>query len=116
MKISNALRSELAPFNISVLIVEPSSFKTNILGAVDISQVSEPYKGTPAASMLNVIEKYRVKGGQRGDTVKAAKTIFESDSGDPASRLMGQVTWLPLGSNASKTLGWKIKMLKTDYV
>lgn len=65
--------------------------------------------------MLDTMEKYRVEGSQRGDTVKAAKIIFESVAGDPASRLMGQVTRLPLGSSAIKTLGWKIKMLKVDY-
>jgi hypothetical protein len=77
--------------------------------------VSEAYKGTPAACMMDLMERYQAEGSQRGDTAKAAKIIFESVAGKPASRLMGQVMRLPLGSSARKTLDKKIKMLTADY-
>jgi hypothetical protein len=77
--------------------------------------ISEPYKGTPAASMMDVMEKYRVDGTYPGDPAKAAKIIFEFVAGDPASRLIGQVRRLPLGSRASTMLGKKIELLNADY-
>ena len=113
--LSDALSVELAPFNISILLVEPTFFKTNILGSSNIAPISEPYKGTPAASMMDVMENYRVNGTEPGDPAKAAKIIFESVAGDPASRLIGQVRRLPLGSRASTMLGKKIELLNADY-
>jgi hypothetical protein len=61
------------------------------------------------------MEKYRVEGGQPGDTAKAAKIIFDSVAGEPASRLVGQVMRLPLGNSASVILDKKIEMLRADY-
>ena len=54
-------------------------------------------------------------GTQTGDPAKAAKIIFEFVAGDPASRLIGQVRRLPLGSRASTMLGKKIELLEADY-
>ena len=113
--LSDAIAVELAPFNISILIVEPTFFKTNILSSSNMVPISEPYKGTPAASMRDIMEKYRVDGTQPGDPAKAAKIIFEFVAGEPASRLIGQVRRLPLGSRASTILGKKIELLKADY-
>ena len=113
--LSEALHGELAPFNILVLIVEPGAFKTNIINSSNIIPASEPYRGTPATFLLDAMEKYRVEETQAGDTAKAAKIIFESVALEPASRLIGQVMRLPLGSDASTMLDKKIEMLKADY-
>ena len=114
--LSEALHSELAPFNILVLIVEPGAFKTNIINSSNIVPASEPYRGTPATFILDAMEKYRLEENhQAGDTAKAAKIIFESVTWEPASRLIGQVMRLPLGSDASTMLDKKIEMLKADY-
>jgi len=113
--LSETLSNELAPFNISILIVEPGPFKTNVLQPSNMIPISELYKGTPAEHAFRVMEDYRVKGTQPGDTSKAAKIIFESVAGGDASRLIGKVTRLPLGRNAIDLLGKKIQTLQADY-
>ncbi|KAL4977566.1 hypothetical protein BDW66DRAFT_165471 [Aspergillus desertorum] len=113
--LSEALAREVAPFNISVLIVEPGAFRTNFLSAVQKTEtpLSEPYKGGPVHVVLGKFEA--AQGKQRGDPTKAVKRVFEVVTGvGEAGALKGKILRLPLGPDCVERIEGKIKRLKSD--
>ncbi|KAI0015779.1 hypothetical protein F4780DRAFT_773316 [Xylariomycetidae sp. FL0641] len=100
---SEALAAEVAPFNISVLIVEPGSFRTNFLSAgvlqTPARAAPEDYAGTRTAE---VMRHFATGGGaQRGDPQKGVERIFEAVTGTGlGGELRGKVLRLVLGEDA----------------
>lgn len=86
--LSESLRAELAPFGISVTIVEPGGFRTDWAGR-SLIQASgsrpEYAQATERASQAYA----RMHGHQPGDPALAARALIElADSDDPPLRLV----------------------------
>ncbi|KAL4784469.1 hypothetical protein BJX76DRAFT_367664 [Aspergillus varians] len=113
--LSEALAREVAPFDISVLIVEPGAFRTNFLSAVQKTEtpLSEPYKGGPVDIVLGKFEA--AQGKQMGDPGKAVKRVLEVVSGTgEAGGLKGKVLRLPLGPDCVQRIEKKLGSLQND--
>ncbi|KAE8356077.1 hypothetical protein BDV28DRAFT_127879 [Aspergillus coremiiformis] len=113
--LSEALARELAPFNISVLIVEPGVFRTNFLGAVQINEsgLSEPYRGGPVDTTLEILKT--IQGKQQGDPEKAVARIFETVVGEGvAGGLKGKILRLPLGPDCVQRMTAKLEKASKD--
>ncbi|CBF86753.1 hypothetical protein AN2393.2 [Aspergillus nidulans FGSC A4] len=114
--LSEALAREVAPFNISVLIVEPGAFRTNFLSAVQktVTPLSEPYKGGPVDVVLGKFEA--AQGKQRGDPRKAVQRVFEVVTGTgEAGALKGKILRLPLGPDCVERVEGKMGRLQSDF-
>lgn len=89
---SEVLASEVAPFGVRVVIVEPGAFRTDWQGAsMTIHPVGADYEATVGA-----VHRFRRDndGAQPGDPARAARIIVEvADSEEPPRRLL-------LGSDA----------------
>jgi NAD(P)-dependent dehydrogenase (short-subunit alcohol dehydrogenase family) len=89
--LSEALRQEVAPLGISVMVVEPSGFRTDWAGrSANESNVHIPdYAATAGAWRHNVRE---VSGKQPGDPVRAAQAIIAAVAGGspPQHLLLGK--------------------------
>ncbi len=99
--LSDGLAKEVAPFNISVLIVEPGAFRTNFLAALNRCEAPLPpdYAGTPADQLMGVYVSQ--DGKQVGDPQKGVDRIFEAVVGEGvAGHLKGKVTRLVLGRDS----------------
>ncbi|TMR30947.1 SDR family NAD(P)-dependent oxidoreductase [Nonomuraea zeae] len=84
---SEVLASEVAPFGVKVVIVEPGAFRTDWQGSsMEIHPVGPDYEETVGA-----INRYRREndGTQPGDPARAAQIIIEVvGAGDPPRRLV----------------------------
>ncbi len=84
--LSEAVAAEVAPFGIRVLIVEPGSFRTGLLGrSLTAVAPMEEYATTVGETRAYVESE---DGRQAGDPAKAAAAIVEAlDADDPPLRL-----------------------------
>ncbi|MCU0684991.1 MAG: oxidoreductase [Polyangiaceae bacterium] len=104
---SEALRGELAPLGVHVLVVEPGPFRTQFLSA-GFERAPRPiddYAGTVGA-----FERFlrQVEGSQPGDPVRAAEAIMLAlDAPTPPLRL-------PLGAYAYQKARQKIAALTAE--
>ncbi|KAI1210153.1 NAD(P)-binding protein [Annulohypoxylon truncatum] len=98
---SESLAAEVAPFNVSVLIVEPGAFRTNFLAAF-----SPPRAPLPAGYEDTAVDKMRAHysgnhGKQIGDPVKGVDRIYEAVTGEGmAGKLKGKVLRLVIGTDS----------------
>ncbi|KAI2782804.1 putative short-chain dehydrogenase [Daldinia loculata] len=98
---SESLAAEVAEFGVSVLVVEPGSFRTNFLAALNQSAtpLPEDYEGTAVARIRDVLLTKSFK--QPGDPQKGVDRIFETLTGEGlAGHLKGKVLRLVLGRDA----------------
>ncbi|KAL4741090.1 hypothetical protein BDV11DRAFT_183758 [Aspergillus similis] len=113
--LSEALAREVAPFNISVLIVEPGAFRTNFLSAMQKTEtpLSEQYRGGPVDIVMGKFEA--AQGKQRGDPRKAVQRVFEVVTGTgEAGALKGKILRLPLGPDCVERIEGKMGRLQSD--
>ena len=84
--LSEAVAVEVAPFGIRVLIVEPGSFRTGLLGrSLRAAPELEPYAATVGATREYIRNE---DGSQQGDPAKAAAAISTAlDAPRPPLRL-----------------------------
>jgi NAD(P)-dependent dehydrogenase (short-subunit alcohol dehydrogenase family) len=84
--LSEAVAAELGPLGIRVLIVEPGSFRTGLLGrSLRAAPELEPYAETVGATRAYI---EREDGNQAGDPAKAAQAILAAlDANGPPLRL-----------------------------
>ncbi|WP_338692892.1 oxidoreductase [Streptomyces sp. Q6] len=84
---SEVLASEVAPFGVNVVIVEPGAFRTDWQGAsMELHTVGADYEETVGA-----MNKYRAEnnGTQPGDPVRAARVLIDVvRDDDPPRRLL----------------------------
>jgi NAD(P)-dependent dehydrogenase (short-subunit alcohol dehydrogenase family) len=104
--LSEAVAAEVMPFGIHVLIVEPGSFRTALLGrSLDAAPPLEQYAATVGATR-GYLE--REDGRQAGDPSKAAAAIIAAlDADDPPLRLA-------LGADAVDAIRQKHESLRTE--
>jgi NAD(P)-dependent dehydrogenase (short-subunit alcohol dehydrogenase family) len=84
--LSEAVAAEVAPFGLRVLLVEPGSFRTGLLGrSLNAAPAMDEYAGTVGATRAYIENE---DGRQAGDPNKAARAIMDVlDSEDPPLRL-----------------------------
>jgi NAD(P)-dependent dehydrogenase (short-subunit alcohol dehydrogenase family) len=104
--LSEAVAAEVAPFGIRVLIVEPGSFRTGLLGrSLRSVPELEQYAETVGATRAYI---EREDGSQAGDPAKAAAAIIDAlDADDPPLRLA-------LGADAVDAIRAKHETLRAD--
>ncbi|MGH9818669.1 MAG: SDR family NAD(P)-dependent oxidoreductase, partial [Pyrinomonadaceae bacterium] len=105
---SEALKKEVGPLGIKVVLVQPSGFRTDWAGrsANDATSAISDYAETAGANQA-AIRGY--SGNQPGDPVRAAKAIVAAvESADPPFDLL-------LGKAALKNARLKLGDLKRDF-
>ncbi|KAJ5550985.1 hypothetical protein N7535_001076 [Penicillium sp. DV-2018c] len=123
---TEALRTELAPFNIDVVCIEPGYFRTNFLTAghkvVAKNHIAELDVGTKATR--DALAAYSLN--QPGDPVKGAQVIFEAltktgrcEGRSPPARLaLGKDALVFIKESINRELevldGWKDIVGSTD--
>jgi NAD(P)-dependent dehydrogenase (short-subunit alcohol dehydrogenase family) len=104
--LSEAVAAEVAPFGVRVLIVEPGSFRTGLLGRGLQAAPSMPEYASTVGGTRAYIESE--DGNQAGDPRKAASAIIEAlDANDPPLRLA-------LGADAVEGIRAKHEALRAD--
>jgi len=105
---SEALKKEVEPLGIKVILVQPSGFRTDWAGrsANDATNTISDYAETAGANQAT-IRGY--SGNQAGDPVRATKAIVTAvESADPPFHLL-------LGKAALKNARLKLDDLKHDF-
>lgn len=105
---SEALKKEVEPLGIKVVLVQPSGFRTDWAGrsANDATVTIEDYAETAAANQA-AIRGY--SGNQPGDPVRAAKAIVQAvEADDPPFYFL-------LGKAALKNARLKLEALASDF-
>jgi NAD(P)-dependent dehydrogenase (short-subunit alcohol dehydrogenase family) len=105
---SEALKKEVEPLGIKVVLVQPSGFRTDWAGrsANDAPSTIADYAETAGTNQAN-IRGY--SGNQPGDPVRAAKAIIQAvDSDEPPFYFL-------LGKAALKNARLKLDALKADF-
>ncbi|KAH7410736.1 putative short chain oxidoreductase/dehydrogenase [Cadophora sp. MPI-SDFR-AT-0126] len=122
---SEALYSELKPFNIRVLLVEPGAFRTNFADNLVLPEMELPgdYRGSEVEGVLGGVLSMRGEGegkgmkgfeGKMGDVAKGAKAIFDVVEGTGWAEGMGEYLRLPLGRDGSERWEVKLKSLREN--
>jgi NAD(P)-dependent dehydrogenase (short-subunit alcohol dehydrogenase family) len=82
---TEALMTELAPFNIGVTIIEPGGARTRFRhGSAQLSPAMPAYNGTPAAAVRGIFEDGTTLAP--GDPAKMAAIIIDSVDTSPAPK------------------------------
>jgi short-subunit dehydrogenase len=106
---SEALFSEVQPFGIRVLLVEPGAFGTNFAAGCVLPEKEMPveYKGTITDKYLEAVRNLAA-GASPGDVEKGCQAIFDVVMKTGKAEAMEEFLRLPLGSDGSAR--WVVKM------
>ena len=105
--LSEALAEEVAPFGVSVIIVEPGPFRTGFLGR-SIAIAKQRLPEYDATGGLARAYQERENGAQLGDPERGMAVLLEAvDAPEPPLRL-------PLGADAYQRIRSKLDQLNAD--
>ncbi|KAJ7485556.1 hypothetical protein FB451DRAFT_1337677 [Mycena latifolia] len=109
--LTETLTLELAPFNIRVLLVQPSAFRTSMVRTADNYNISNPieaYDGARRESM----DFYAARDGtQVGDPDKAMEAVVDVVRGEGAAKGKPWPGYLLLGKDADRDVRAKCKIM-----
>ncbi len=117
---SDALRKEVEPLGIRVLLVEPGPFRTDFAGR-SLRQSAEPMAEYANTSGLRRRENSGAHGTQPGDPVRAARIIIETLEADkpPFRLVLGRTAAdrieAELESQLRELRAWRQKAIDADY-
>lgn len=113
---SESLAREVAPFNISVLTVQPGAFRTNFLAAFEgfPPSAGSAYAAPTHPVAVGMARFAALSGAQPGDPAKAAGAMFAAAVGRLESGPTGELVRLPLGRDAAVRFEGKIERLRGD--
>ncbi|KAK7039599.1 putative oxidoreductase YusZ [Favolaschia claudopus] len=106
---------ELAQFNIRVLIVEPSAFRTRMVRTVDNYNLSNTITAYDATREVNLQWYADRDGNQAGDPEKAMEAVVDVVRGEGAANGKPWPTYLLLGKEADRDIRAKCKIM-TDHL
>lgn len=107
--LSDALRSEVAPLGIGVVIIEPGAFRTDFAGR-SLQQSRVPIDDYSTTAGQRRKESDGTHGTQPGDPARAAQAILSiAEAADPPLRLL-------LGSDALHAVGGELRHRLDDMV
>jgi len=117
---SDALRKELTPLGIRVMLIEPGAFRTDFAGRslTQSETVISDYASTAGERRK---EKDTTNGKQQGDPKKAAQAIIKAfeESQGPFRLLLGsdaiQLTRSELNAQIKELEDWKNISISTDF-
>ncbi|KAK1246566.1 hypothetical protein MKX08_000368 [Trichoderma sp. CBMAI-0020] len=109
---SEALATEVGVFGIRVMLVEPGSFRTNLVTNLVIpARKMNEYDGTPARELVEY--QHTSDGQQLGDPVKGGQRIVDvaTDAAgeELATKGKGEVLRVPLGSDCFSVAKQRLK-------
>jgi NAD(P)-dependent dehydrogenase (short-subunit alcohol dehydrogenase family) len=100
--LTESLATEVAPFGLDCVIVQPGYFRTAFLSnpssGANLAPALEAYKDTPADEARQAFEKYN--GRQPGDPKKGAARMWEYGAGAGMFANQKKLLRLPLGSDS----------------
>ncbi|WAC58493.1 oxidoreductase [Brevundimonas sp. SL130] len=119
--ITETLAQEVAPFGVSVMMVEPGGFRTDFAGRsrFEAGAPIADYEGTVLADCKRILESHT--GHERGDPVRAAQAILSAlDAEQPPLRLLlgaDAVSYLrgKLNAQLAETACWETLSISTDF-
>jgi NAD(P)-dependent dehydrogenase (short-subunit alcohol dehydrogenase family) len=117
---SDALRKELLPLGIRVMVIEPGAFRTDFAGR-SLTQSATVIADYDATAGQRRKEKDTTDGKQPGDPAKAAKVLIETygKSEAPFRLLLGsdaiQLTRSELGAQYKELEEWEKVSITTDF-
>ncbi|KAH7873650.1 uncharacterized protein C8R40DRAFT_1112967 [Lentinula edodes] len=109
---AETLATELAFFSIRVLIVQPSSFRTE-------NMLTYPYHNDKLIPEYDILREKALAGAgslhgnQPGDPVKAIELVVDVVRGEGKAKGRKFPRYLPLGSNAGQAIKEKTDMMKS---
>lgn len=111
---SEALATEVGVFGIRVILVEPGSFRTNLVNnlAVPARKINE-YDGTPARGLVEY--QHASDGQQPGDPIKGGKKIVDvatDAAGEELAKKGKEVLRILLGSDCFGVAKQKLKKVE----
>ncbi|RAK81896.1 putative short chain oxidoreductase/dehydrogenase [Aspergillus fijiensis CBS 313.89] len=112
--LSEALSTELDPFNIRILLVEPGAFRTNFIGShrTPAAGLNEGYKDTPLAAAMGKWETFA--GKQSGDPSKAVQRILDVIQLQGQGQGKEHLLRLPLGTDCFPRMVEKLESVKQN--
>ncbi|RJE48995.1 MULTISPECIES: SDR family oxidoreductase [unclassified Dehalobacter] len=115
-----ALMQELAPFNISLTLVEPGGARTNFLkGSLKLADKLDAYETSPASFIRRVVENNAA--APLGDPLKMVKIMIDSVDRNPAPKriVLGSESYYAihqaLSSRIEELESQKEQALSTDF-
>lgn len=117
---SDALRKELAPLGIKVIVVEPGAFRTDFAGR-SLHQAQRQIADYDETAGRRRKENDKTHGTQAGDPTKGANVIIDAvESSEPPFRLLlgsDAVTWAAseLDAQRKELETWRSVSASTDF-
>ncbi|MFP3606477.1 oxidoreductase [Paraburkholderia sp. SIMBA_053] len=118
--LSDALRKEVEPLGIKVMVVEPGAFRTDFAGR-SLQQAKASIPDYAATAGPRRKENDRTHGTQPGDPVRAAAAIVKAVTGErlPSRLLLGRdaikTVTAELGARLREIEDWKELSASTDF-
>ncbi|KAF8146998.1 hypothetical protein K438DRAFT_1922140 [Mycena galopus ATCC 62051] len=113
--VAETLSVEVAPFNIRVLIVEPSAFRTRMVRTADNYILDNPLQAYDGMREKNLQFYADRDGKQVGDPDKAMDAVVDVVRGEGAARDKPWPGYLLLGKEADRDVRAKCKVM-TDHL